>query len=51
MMKAQINLITIWTEDIERMKNFIIKFLVLRLKVTWAVMWNSKMRESDLLYA
>lgn len=32
MMKAQINLITIWTEDIERMKNFYNKVLGFKIK-------------------
>ena len=50
MMKAQINLITIWTNDIDKMKNFIIKFSDLKLKMILEVMLNLKTMEQDLLF-
>lgn len=50
MMKAQINLITIWTNDIDKMKISIIKFSDLELKMTLVIMLNLETMEQDWLF-
>lgn len=44
-MKAEINLITIWTDKIDRMRNFYNQVLGLELKMTLAIMLNLKIME------
>jgi len=44
-MKVKVNLVTIWTNHIDKMKNFYNQVLGFKIKMTLEIMLNLKMRE------